>query len=161
MVQVLVVEPALSSWMRQALLLLPPTLISAWDMQQHRLPRRLRSPLPARPDHRRPCGHLLPGRLRRAHCPCIPLLLGRPRPGAGHHARPRRPVAAFCVKCRTCTATPATVAMRPHMHGRSGVHRPKERTDGTVAWIAACLAQAQSDPSAQPCHYQAAMSIPY
>jgi hypothetical protein len=30
-----------------------------------------------------------------------------------------------------------------------------------VAWIAACLAQAQSDPSAEPHHYQAAMSIPH
>jgi hypothetical protein len=49
--------------------------------------------------------------------------------------------------------------MRPHTRSRTGVHRPKERTDGTVAWIAACLAQSQSDPSAEPRHYQAAMSI--
>jgi hypothetical protein len=67
-------------------------------------------------------------------------------------------VAAFCVQC---TATPATVAMRPHMHSRSGIHRSKECTDGTVAWIAACLAQAQSDPSTEPRHYQAALSIPH
>jgi hypothetical protein len=51
--------------------------------------------------------------------------------------------------------------MRPHTHSRSGIHRPKEHTNGTVAWIAACLAQAQSDPSAEPRHYQAALSIPH
>ncbi|XP_071674374.1 uncharacterized protein [Lolium perenne] len=54
---------------------------------------------------------------------------------------------------------PVTAALRPHT--RSGIHRPKTRTDGTVAWIAACLAQAQSDPTAEPRHYQAAMSIPH
>jgi histone deacetylase 1/2 len=39
--------------------------------------------------------------------------------------------------------------------------RRKERTDGTVAWLAACLADAQADPTAGPRNYQAAMSIPH
>jgi hypothetical protein len=51
--------------------------------------------------------------------------------------------------------------MRPHTRSHSGIHRPKEHTDGTVAWITACLAQAQADPSAEPRHYQAALSIPH
>ena len=56
---------------------------------------------------------------------------------------------------------PAPVVLRPHTRSRSGIHRPKKYTDGTVAWIVACLAQAQSDPTAEPRHYQAAMSIPH
>jgi hypothetical protein len=37
---------------------------------------------------------------------------------------------------------PATVVLHPHTRSHNGVHRPKERTDDTVAWIAPCLAQA-------------------
>jgi hypothetical protein len=72
-------------------LLLPPTSISAWGMQRHRVPRRLHRPLLVRHDRCRPCGHLLSGRLR---CLCrmrVPLLLGCTRPGVGRRAHPRRP----------------------------------------------------------------------
>jgi hypothetical protein len=56
---------------------------------------------------------------------------------------------------------PAAVSLRPHTRSKSGVVRRKERTDGTVAWLAACLADAQADPTAEPRKYQAAMSIPH
>ena len=50
---------------------------------------------------------------------------------------------------------------RPHTRSRSGIVRPKERTDGTVTYLAACLAHAVDDPTAEPRSYQAAMSIPH
>jgi hypothetical protein len=78
-VQVLVMEPVLSYWMRQALLLLPPMSIRAWGMQQHRAPRHLRRLLPAHPARRRPRGHPLLGRLRPLRRPRVLLLLGRRR----------------------------------------------------------------------------------
>jgi hypothetical protein len=56
---------------------------------------------------------------------------------------------------------PAAVSLHPHTHSQSGVVRCKERTDGTVAWLAACLADAQADTTAEPHNYQAAMSIPH
>ena len=49
----------------------------------------------------------------------------------------------------------------PHTRSRSGIVRPKERTDGTVTYLAACLAHAVDDPTAEPRSYQAAMSIPH
>ena len=51
--------------------------------------------------------------------------------------------------------------LRPHTRSKSGVFRPKERKDGTVAWLATCMAQAQSDPTAEPRHFQAALRIPH
>jgi hypothetical protein len=56
---------------------------------------------------------------------------------------------------------PAIVSLRPHTRNKSGVVHRKERMDGTVAWLAACLADAQADPTAKPHDYQAAMSIPH
>jgi histone deacetylase 1/2 len=56
---------------------------------------------------------------------------------------------------------PAAASLRPHTRSKSGIVRRKERTDGTVAWLAACLADAQADPTAEPRNYQAAMSIPH
>ncbi|KAK1614549.1 hypothetical protein QYE76_020066 [Lolium multiflorum] len=55
----------------------------------------------------------------------------------------------------------APVASRPHTRSQSGIARPRQRTDGTVAWLAACLSQAIADPSAEPRHYTAAMEIPH
>ncbi|XP_037446411.1 putative disease resistance protein RGA4 [Triticum dicoccoides] len=55
---------------------------------------------------------------------------------------------------------PAPV-LRPHTRNKSGVVQPKKRTDGTVAWLATCMAQAQADPTGEPRHFQAAMSIPH
>jgi hypothetical protein len=56
-------------------------------------------------------------------------------------------------------ATP--VASRPHTRSKSGVYRPKERTDGTVAWLATCLDHVVVDPTPEPCHFFAAMQIPH
>lgn len=36
-----------------------------------------------------------------------------------------------------------------------------ERTDGTVAWLAACMAHAVANPTVEPPTYQAAMGIPH
>ncbi|KAK1630656.1 hypothetical protein QYE76_004971 [Lolium multiflorum] len=63
------------------------------------------------------------------------------------------------------SAAPSTSTVpavsRPHTRSRSGIVRPKERTDGTVAWYAACMSAAISDPTAEPRTYQAALSIPH
>jgi hypothetical protein len=48
---------------------------------------------------------------------------------------------------------PAVVSLRPHTRSKSGVVHRKERTDGTIAWLAACLADAQADPTAEPRNY--------
>jgi hypothetical protein len=56
---------------------------------------------------------------------------------------------------------PAAISLRPHTRSKSGVVRRKEHMDGTVAWLAACLADAQADPTVEPRNYQAAMSIPH
>jgi hypothetical protein len=37
----------------------------------------------------------------------------------------------------------------------------RERTDGTVVWLTACVAQSKSDPTTEPHHYLAAMQIPH
>jgi histone deacetylase 1/2 len=58
-------------------------------------------------------------------------------------------------------APAATASLRPHTRSKSGIVRRKERTDGTVAWLATCLADAQADPTTEPRNYQAAMSIPH
>ncbi|KAK1695648.1 hypothetical protein QYE76_012345 [Lolium multiflorum] len=58
---------------------------------------------------------------------------------------------------RACTCALLTI----HTRSRSGISRPKERTDGTVAWLVACLSQAVADPTAEPRHYSAAMQIPH
>jgi hypothetical protein len=49
------------------------------------------------------------------------------------------------------------------MHTRScgGIFHPKEHTDGTIAWLTTCMANALSDPTAEPHHFQAAMAIPH
>ncbi|XP_071683604.1 uncharacterized protein [Lolium perenne] len=58
----------------------------------------------------------------------------------------------------TTTAAPAAPpALRPHTRSRSGIFRPKEHTDGTVA----CMTAALADPTVEPHTYQAAMSIPH
>jgi hypothetical protein len=55
--------------------------------------------------------------------------------------------------------TPAPAALRPRTRSQAGIFRPKERTDGTVAWIASCVAQAEADPTAEPRHFQAALGF--
>ena len=56
---------------------------------------------------------------------------------------------------------PPPAIVRPSTRSQSGIVRPKERTDGTVAWIATCMAQADADPTAEPRHFQAALRIPH
>jgi hypothetical protein len=57
--------------------------------------------------------------------------------------------------------SPVAASLRPHTRSKSGIVRHKECTDGTIAWLASCSADAQADPTAEPRNYQAAMSIPH
>jgi hypothetical protein len=50
---------------------------------------------------------------------------------------------------------------RHNTRSKSGISKPLIRIDGTIAWLVSCMAHAQSDPTAEPCHYQAALSIPH
>jgi hypothetical protein len=56
---------------------------------------------------------------------------------------------------------PPPAVHRPHTQSRSGIVKRRECTDGTVAWLTACVAQSKSDPTTEPCHYLAAMQIPH
>jgi hypothetical protein len=42
-----------------------------------------------------------------------------------------------------------------------GIVQPKKRTDGTVAWFAACLAHGVTDNSIEPTSHHEALSIPH
>jgi histone deacetylase 1/2 len=42
-----------------------------------------------------------------------------------------------------------------------GVHKPQERTDGTVAWLAACVAHLTADATSEPQHFCATLGIPH
>ena len=53
------------------------------------------------------------------------------------------------------------VVLRPHTRSKSGIFQPKKRTDGTVAWLAACVAHAEADPTTEPRHFRAALGIPH
>lgn len=41
------------------------------------------------------------------------------------------------------------------------IYLPKVRTNGIVAWLAVCMAQATSDPTSEPRHFCATLSIPH
>ena len=57
---------------------------------------------------------------------------------------------------------PVIVApQRPHTRSRSDIVLPKQRHDGTITYLAACLAHAVADPTAEPRSHEAAMSIPH
>ncbi|KAK1610470.1 hypothetical protein QYE76_034143 [Lolium multiflorum] len=98
---------------------------------------------------------------------------GFPAPASpGPAAEPASPVewAAFCWAGDACSwagagastfALPDPALLLVLLHRASGVFRPKTRTDGTVAWIAACVADAVADPTAEPRHFQAALGIPH
>jgi hypothetical protein len=45
---------------------------------------------------------------------------------------------------------------RPVTRSLRGIHQRKQRTDGTIAWLANCLAEAVSDPHSEPRHFCAA-----
>ncbi|XP_073367873.1 uncharacterized protein [Aegilops tauschii subsp. strangulata] len=61
----------------------------------------------------------------------------------------------------TAPSPPPPVVLRPHTRSKSGIFQPKKRTDGTVAWLAACVACAEADPTTEPRHFQAALRIPH
>nr|XP_020191183.1 endochitinase A-like [Aegilops tauschii subsp. strangulata] len=50
-------------------------------------------------------------------------------------------------------APPPPVVLRPHTRSKSGIFQPKKRTDGTVTWLAACVAHAEADPTTEPRHF--------
>ena len=52
-------------------------------------------------------------------------------------------------------------SLRPVTRALRGVHQPRKYKDGTVAWIASCLAQSTMDPTAEPRHFRAALGIPH
>ena len=52
-------------------------------------------------------------------------------------------------------------SLRPVTRSLRGIHQPKKHTDGTVAWLATCMAQAASDPHSEPRHFRAVMGIPH
>ncbi|XP_073368004.1 uncharacterized protein [Aegilops tauschii subsp. strangulata] len=56
---------------------------------------------------------------------------------------------------------PPPVVLRPHTRSKSGIFQLKKRTDGTVAWLAACVAHAEADPTTEPRHSRAALGIPH
>jgi hypothetical protein len=47
------------------------------------------------------------------------------------------------------------------MRSTRGVHQPKQGIDGTVAWLAACVAHSIADPTAEPLHFRAALGGPH
>ncbi|XP_073368066.1 uncharacterized protein [Aegilops tauschii subsp. strangulata] len=57
--------------------------------------------------------------------------------------------------------SPPPVVLRPHTRNKSGIFQPKKRTDGIVAWLAACMAHTEADPTTEPRHFQAALGIPH
>ena len=65
------------------------------------------------------------------------------------------------------TSTPTLGTAHPQDPPRSvtramhGIHCPRKRTDGTVAWLAACMARSVADPSAEPRHFRAALGVPH
>jgi hypothetical protein len=56
---------------------------------------------------------------------------------------------------------PPPAMHQPHTRSRSGIMKRHEHTDGTVAWLTACVSQSQSDPTTETRHYLAAMHIPH
>jgi hypothetical protein len=52
-------------------------------------------------------------------------------------------------------------SLRPVTGSLFGIHQRKQRTDGTVAWLATCMAQAVADPHSEPRHFRAALTIPH
>jgi histone deacetylase 1/2 len=55
----------------------------------------------------------------------------------------------------------SAASLRPVTRGLRGIRQVKQRTDGTVAWLAACVAQAVSDPTVEPRHFRDALGIPH
>jgi hypothetical protein len=62
---------------------------------------------------------------------------------------------------QSTASTPVAGVHCPHTWSRSGIFKPREHTNGTIAWIVVCMAQVQVDPTFEPRHYQASMSMPH
>ena len=58
-------------------------------------------------------------------------------------------------------AAPASPPPRPVTRLQRGIRQPKQRSDGTVAWLAACFADVAADPSSEPRHFRAALAVPH
>ncbi|KAK1632460.1 hypothetical protein QYE76_006775 [Lolium multiflorum] len=88
-------------------------------------------------------------------------------PDTGTSSAPASPVSATSFASPSSSIdmapppAPAPAALLPRTRSQAGIFRPKHRTDGTVAWIASCVAQAEADPTAEPRHFQAALGIPH
>ncbi|KAK1619256.1 hypothetical protein QYE76_024773 [Lolium multiflorum] len=98
-----------------------------------------------------------PGPSTRSATPLSPGPHATPGSSSSAASSPAPPVAS--TSASPAPSVPA--ALRPRTRSQNGVFCPKERTDGTVAWIAACVAQAEDDPTAEPRHFQAALGIPH
>jgi histone deacetylase 1/2 len=56
---------------------------------------------------------------------------------------------------------PLPVDSQPVTQSFHQIHQWKQHTDGTVAWLATCMAQAVADPHSKSRHFCAALSIPH
>ncbi|KAK1609668.1 hypothetical protein QYE76_033341 [Lolium multiflorum] len=135
-----------------------PDVHGLWDRvhaQAHVAPAPASPPSPS-PAPASPRGHdgPLPGSPLRPASPA-------PSPTQASPAMSPSPSPSPLPGTTTASTAPTAAPLRPHTRSRSGIFRPKERTDGTVAWYAACMTAALADPTAEPRTYQAAMSIPH
>jgi len=55
----------------------------------------------------------------------------------------------------------APTPLQPVTRSMHGIQQPKQRMDGTVAWLAACIARSTADPTVEPRHFHAALGIPH
>ncbi|KAK1670188.1 hypothetical protein QYE76_058347 [Lolium multiflorum] len=142
-------------------------------------------PLPGVPpvhDHAAPAGALPDGPLQRPASPSMPIspgpapsppdngpasLVSTPpstaaSPGLGTSLAPSSPASTAPNTSAPASSAPVTAEpRRPITRSQHGIVRPRARTDGTVAWLAACMAHSVDDPTAEPRHFQAAMTIPH
>ncbi|KAK1614057.1 hypothetical protein QYE76_019574 [Lolium multiflorum] len=82
---------------------------------------------------------------------------GSPSPdGPPSHAGPPSPGAAS-----SSSAPPPAPITGPVTRLRNNIRRPRERTDGTVAWLTRCMAHAVTSESAEPRDFRVAMALPH
>ncbi|KAK1684898.1 hypothetical protein QYE76_045746 [Lolium multiflorum] len=83
-------------------------------------------------------------------------------PSTAASSAPRSPASTAPSSSAPASSAPVTTEpRRPVTRSQHGIFRPRERTDGTVSWLAACMAHSVADPTAEPRHFQAAMTIPH
>ena len=102
-----------------------------------------------------------PAHMQHVHAPSDDVAASplQPSPPGSNSASPQTPGAAHVQD----TPGAAHVHDPPRLVTRAmrGIHRPRKRTDGMVAWLAACMAQSVADPSAEPRHFRAALGVPH